>query len=87
MKYVLVDRGDNIVDRVELTSDIGVTGARTFFVGRKQIESEKFDKLWKVMTEREYNKKMKISLRKSSSHPQAEWWKEDKKIIDDELKW
>ena len=62
-----------------------MTGARTFFVGRKQIESEKFDKLWKVMTEREYNKKMKISLRKSSSHPQAEWWKEDKKIIDDEL--
>ena len=47
MKYVLVDREDDIVDRVELTSDIGVSGARTFFVGRKQIESEKFDQIWK----------------------------------------
>ena len=56
MKYVLVDRGDNIVDRVELTSDIGLGGARTFFVGRKQIESEKFDQIWKVMTETEYRR-------------------------------
>ena len=56
MKYVLVDRGDNIVDRVELTSDIGLSGARTFFVGRKQIESEKFDQIWKVMTETEYRR-------------------------------
>ena len=56
MKYVLVDREDNIVDRVELTSDIGLSGARTFFVGRKQIESEKFDQIWKVMAEIDYNR-------------------------------
>jgi hypothetical protein len=56
MKYVLVDREDDIVDRVELTSDIGVSGARTFFVGRKQIESEKFDQIWKVMAEIDYNR-------------------------------
>ena len=56
MKYVLVDREDNIVDRVELTPDIGLSGARTFFVGRKQIESEKFDMIWKVMTEIDYNR-------------------------------
>ena len=56
MKYVLVDRGDNIVDRVELTSDIGLSGARTFFVGRKQIESEKFDQIWRVMSEIEYRR-------------------------------
>ena len=36
MKFVLVDRGDNIVDRVDL-QDVGVNGARTYFVGRKQI--------------------------------------------------
>ena len=56
MKYVLVDRGDNIVDRVDLTHDIGINGARTFFVGRKQIESEKFDQIWRVMTETEYRR-------------------------------
>ena len=56
MKYVLVDREDNIVDRVELTPNIDLSGARMFFVGRKQIESEKFDQIWKVMTEIDYNK-------------------------------
>ena len=56
MKYVLVDREDDIVDRVELTSDVGLSGARIFFAGRKQIESEKFDQIWRVMTETEYRR-------------------------------
>ena len=55
MKFVLVDKEDNIVDRVDL-QDVGVNGARTYFVGRKQIESEKFDQIWKVMTEIDYNR-------------------------------
>ena len=55
MKFVLVDREDNIVDRVDL-QDVGVNGARTYFVGRKQIESEKFDQIWRVMTEMEYRR-------------------------------
>ena len=54
MKYVLVDQEDDIVDRVELTSDIGLSGARTFFVGRKQIDEKEFNKLWRVMTEESY---------------------------------
>ena len=39
MKFVLVDRGDNIVDRVDL-QDVGVKGARTYFVGRKQMDEK-----------------------------------------------
>jgi len=54
MKYVLVDQEDDIVDRVELTSEIGLSGARTFFVGRKQIDGKEFNKLWRVMTEESY---------------------------------
>ena len=50
MKYVLVDKGDNIVDRVELDDKVGVTGAKTFFIGRKQIERKEFDNIWKVMS-------------------------------------
>ena len=73
MKYVLVDKGDNVVDRVELGSGVGVTGARTFFVKRKQIESEKFDQIWKVMTEDDYNKQHAASLQ----NRQFEWWKDD----------
>ena len=72
MKFVLVDRGDNIVDRVDL-QDVGVKGARTYFVGRKQIESEKFDQIWKVMTEEQYNIQYTVSLQ----NRQFEWWKDD----------
>ena len=72
MKFVLVDRGDNIVDGVDL-QDVGVNGARTYFVGRKQIESEKFDQIWKVMTEDDYNKQHAASLQ----NRQFEWWKDD----------
>ena len=55
MKYVLVDKYDNIVDKVDLSSDVGVSGARTFFKNRKQIDEESFDKLWKVMTKNIYH--------------------------------
>jgi hypothetical protein len=57
MKYVLVDKKDNIVDRVDL-HNVGVSGAKTFFIGRKQIPYENFIQLWKVMTETEH-KRMK----------------------------
>ena len=56
MKYVLVDRGDNIVGGADLGSGVGDSGARTYFIGRKQIESEKFDQIWRVMSETEYRR-------------------------------
>ena len=86
MKYVLVDKGDNINTTVDLASDVGVNGARTYFVGIKQIPYERFIQLWKVMTRDEYDKKLEMGLRKPSSHGQVEWWKEDKEITDSELK-
>ena len=84
MKYVLVDKGDNVVDRVELGSGVGVTGARTFFVKRKQIDSEKFDQIWKVMSEDHYETQKDLANRQNK---QYEWWKEDKDITDSELKY
>ena len=78
MKYVLVDREDNIVDRVELGSDVGVNGARTYFVRRKQIESEKFDQIWKVMTEEQWNNQYTASLQ----NKQYEWWKDEESYLD-----
>ena len=82
MKYVLVDKGDNVVDRVELESEVGLSGAKTFFLGRKQIDEKEFDSIWKVMTERQYN----IQFTASLQIKQYEWWKEEKAIVDDELK-
>tara|TARA_Y100000590_G_scaffold353535_1_gene406486 strand:+ start:1332 stop:1598 length:267 start_codon:yes stop_codon:yes gene_type:complete len=88
MKYVLVDKGDNIVDRVELDDKVGVTGAKTFFIGRKQIERKEFDNIWKVMSEKEWRIRFESAIREpSSSYKGIEWWKEDGKIIDDELKY
>ena len=78
MKYVMVDKYDNIVDKVDLASDVGVSGARTFFKSRKQIDEESFDKLWKVMTEKEYDTQYTASLQ----NRQHEWWKEEDSYLD-----
>ena len=56
MKYVLVDRFDNVVDIKDLLGDVGVKGATTYFVKRKQIPYESFIQIWKVMTEVDYNR-------------------------------
>ena len=87
MKYVLVDNTDSINTSVDLASEVGISGARTYFKGVKQIDGKSFDKLWKVMTRIDYDKKLEMGLRKPSSHRQIEWWKEDKEITDSELKY
>ena len=84
MKYVLVDKIDNIVDRVELGSEVGISGAKTFIVGRKKIDEKEFDNIWKVMSEEDYNIQSKLANRRNK---QYEWWKEDKEITDSELKY
>ena len=38
MKYYLVDNYDNINTTVDLSDDIGVSGARTYFLGVKSNE-------------------------------------------------
>ena len=86
MKYVLVDKGDNINTTVDLASNVGLSGARTYFIGVKHLDKKSFDELWKVMTRDEYDRKLEMGLRKPSSHGQIEWWKEDKEITDSELK-
>ena len=82
MKYVLVDKTDSIVNTIELGSNFGISGAKTYFVGIKRIEESKFDKLWKVMTVDEYNRKLEIGLRKPSSQG-YQWWTEENANLDD----
>ena len=74
MKYVLVDNYDNIITKADLGSGVGLSGAKTYFKGVKQMpKDEDFDKLWKVMTEQEYDTRFKSSLQ----NRQVEWWKEE----------
>ena len=84
MKYVLVDKGDYIISTIDLASNIGLSGAKTYFKGVKRIDGKSFDKLWKVMTKDEYDKLLDLSHRQNK---QYEWWKEDKEITDSELKY
>tara|TARA_B100001996_G_scaffold321177_1_gene265534 strand:- start:49 stop:300 length:252 start_codon:yes stop_codon:yes gene_type:complete len=81
MKYVLVDKYDNIVTTVDLGSNVGLSGAKTYFKGMKKMPDDKdFDKLWKVMTREQYDMKFKTTLQ----NRQVEWWKEEDSYLDGE---
>jgi len=79
MKYVLVNKLDEIVDTVELAGNVGKTGATTYFQGVKKMPDQKdFHKLWKVMSEKEYNMIHDQSLQ----NRQIEWWKDEESYLD-----
>ena len=79
MKFVLVNKYDEIISRVDL-GDVGVNGAKTYFKGMKKVPKDKdFDKLWKVMTEEEYDNQFKATLQNQRKY---EWWKEEESYQD-----
>ena len=41
MKYVLVNKFDEIVDKVDLAGNVGKTGATTYFQGMKKMPERK----------------------------------------------
>ena len=74
MKYNLVSkRTKEVVHTVDLSDEIGISGARTYFIGTKKLDSKEFDKLWEV----KYYRMSKDPIK---------WWEEDKTIMDEELK-
>jgi len=83
MKWVLVNKFDEIVDTCEIASGVGVSGAKTYFRKRKQMETEDFDKLWKVMSKNEYDRAFKNSLQnRQMGKMKYEWWKEEEFYLD-----
>ena len=87
MKYVLVNQYDEIVTTAELASNIGIGGATTYFQGIKQMEDrDAFLKLWKVMTQDDWDLQFKNNLQnRQMGNMKYEWWKEDKAETDEEL--
>ena len=86
MRFYLVNKLDEIVDKVDI-GDVGLNGARTYFIGRKQIDAKEFDKLWKVMTREQYDTNFKNNLQnRQMGKMKYEWWKEDKAETDEILK-
>jgi hypothetical protein len=54
MRWVLIDKFDNIVHTVHLNERYVEEEARKYFVNLKQIPYESFIQIWRVMTETEY---------------------------------
>ena len=86
MKYVLVNKFDEIVDTVKLKDNVGPTWATTYFQGVKKLpHSSDFDKLWKVMSEDDYNKTFKNNLyNRQMDKRKYEWWKDEDGLLDGE---
>ena len=84
MKFVLVNKYDEIVSKVDLSDDIGISGAKTYFKGVKQMpEDVDFDSLWRVMSEKEYDLQFNASLQnRQLDHRKYEWWKDDESYLD-----
>ena len=77
MKWVLVNKFDEIVDICEIASNVGVSGAKTYFRKTKQMDTESFDKLWKVMSKTEYDRIFKNNLYdRQLEKRKYEWWKD-----------
>tara|TARA_R100000278_G_C5351206_1_gene121919 strand:+ start:26 stop:292 length:267 start_codon:yes stop_codon:yes gene_type:complete len=86
MKYLLVDKYDNIVTSTELASNVGISGAKTYFMGVKKLDEDNFDKLWKVMTENDYDLQFKATLQdRQMGKRKYQWWKDEPKGPDDEF--
>ena len=87
MKYVLVNKFDEIVDKVDLAGNVGRTGATTYFQGVKKMPNrEDFLKLWKVMSEKEYDLQFKATLQnRQMDKMKYEWWKDEPSGPDDEF--
>ena len=84
MKYVLVNKFDEIVTSADLGSDIGVSGATTYFQGIKQMENrDAFNKLWKVMTMKDWDTSFKNNLQDIQlGKGKFDWWEDDEDYLD-----
>jgi hypothetical protein len=83
LKYYLVDKYDNINTSVDLGSNVGVSGARTYFIGTKKLDENSFDKIWRVMTEEQYDTNFKNNLQnRQLGKRKYEWWKDEETYLD-----
>jgi len=73
MKWVLIDKFDNIVHTVDLNKRYTQEEAQRYFINLKQIPYENFIQIWKVMSEESYQVQLKLSLK----NRQIEWWNDD----------
>ena len=78
MIYVLVDSTKEVVGTID---SVTPGGAKHYFMERKKIDEESFDKVWKVMTKKEYKLNEEAFMRKPSSEG-IQWWKDEEEYLD-----
>jgi|GEM_PF-2112570 len=76
MIYVLINKTYEILDKID---SVTPGGAKQYFMKMKQMEDEEqFDKLWKVMTHKEYDTNQAAFQRSASSDTfNNRWWTEE----------
>jgi len=79
VKWILVDKYDNINTSAELPASVGKVGAKLYFLGVKQIDEKEFDKLWRVMSMNEYDITYKQAIKENR---QVEWWQDEETYLD-----
>ena len=83
MKYVLVRKSDgSMASSVRINDNHEVVAAKFYFMGRKQINEKRFDELWRVIPESEYDLMVEAYERRSSSDPNKRWWKTENEYLD-----
>jgi len=84
MKWVLVDKLDNIVHTVDLNKKYTEEETRRYFINLKRIDEKEFNNLWKVMSEEEYNNNFRVSLQNRQAGNRIKWWEEEDGYLDGE---
>jgi len=85
MKWVLVDKFDNIVHAVDLNKRYNLNEARKYFINLKRIDELEFNKIWKVYPIREWDNIQYANRRPPSSNPNRAWWKDEETYLDIEI--
>ena len=75
MEFYLVDNHDNICGR---TNSDNIDNAKHYFMGRKRIDEDGLNSVWRVMEAKQYNIQFKSNLQ----NRQVEWWKDDEDWLD-----
>jgi molybdenum cofactor biosynthesis enzyme MoaA len=64
-------------------SGVGLSGAKTYFLGMKKLDEKEFDKLWKVMSQEQWDLRFKTTLQNRQNEKRKyEWWKDDESYLD-----
>jgi len=82
MKYVLIDKNYEIIDKID---SITPGGAEHYFISRKKMVGmeEDFHKIWRIMEKKDYKNQFMNNLQnRQLGNRKYEWWKDEETYLD-----